>query len=360
MNRADYLERVASRLRFLNDDERREVLSDMEELYDGLASSGLSDAEVQTRIGSPEAVAGEYRLEAQLDRVDRSPGAASGLRIGLAALTGRFARGVAFQLVGLVWLCLAIVALGIVLSGIAGLLLAAAAATGFEPVVTTLAVPGIPAASGVLMGVAFALAAASVLLANRLVIRALSRLMRERLRRSSGRSGAPRPANRGGRPARRIDTWRAVAWTGGAAVLVAAIAAVVMLLVPAPQFPFEVDRFEALELSDATAIGIRAVKVDVRFAVGAEPSVRLVGDFRRTFAQSVDLWITSDGPTVLIEAVYIEGLSWGVNRRPVLTVTLPDDPARLSSVTVWVPETADVDPTALPSELRALVRTEGR
>ena len=74
----------------------------------------------------------------------------------------------------------------------------------------------------------------------------------------------------------------------------------------------------------------------------------------------MDLRVTAGGETVLVEAVCREGLSWGMNPRPVLTVTLPEEPSRVRSVTVRVTDAGDVDASALPAELRALVRWESQ
>ena len=186
MNRDDYLAAVGRSLNFLDDTARAEVLADMAELYDGLAGRDMTDAEAQQRMGSPGAVAAEYRLVEELDRMDRSPGTAAGLRVGLATLSGQLARGAAFQLLGIVWLSLAIIALGVGICVVAGLALSVGVAAGFDPFVTTLAVPGIPPVSGVLMGLAVATASVALLLANRMVMRGLSRVMRNRLRRSRG------------------------------------------------------------------------------------------------------------------------------------------------------------------------------
>lgn len=354
MNRTEYLAEIGRSLRFLGAAARTEALADMAELYDGLSGRGLTDVEVRQRIGSPDEVAAEYRLVEELDRVDRSPGPASGLRIGLASLSGRTVRGVAFQLLGIVWFALAIVALGAGLCGLAGLGVSVGAAAGFDPLVTTLAVPGIPPVSGVFLGLAIAAAAVALLLANRIMMRALSRLMRAQLHRRHTTIGAGDDSDdlrAGNRPAGRywINSRRTVWLTAVGALALAALSAALVPLVAAPEFPRIVDRTERLELQDATNVEIRAQAVDLRLTLGRPPSATLTANLRRTFAQSVNLQVTGNSSITVIEAAYREGLSWGINPRPVLTVTVPSEGT--GQVVVRLRGGAEMDISGLPADL---------
>jgi hypothetical protein len=201
------------------------------------------------------------------------------------------------------------------------------------------------------MGVAVTLAAVSILLANRLAMRALSRLMRERLTRHRAKSALEQPAKR-----RWIDRGHAAGAAAGAALLVSLAASVLMFAIPAPSFPLIVDRFERFELPAAATIKIRAHHTDVRLVLGDEPAVRLAGEFKRTFAQAFGLHVVVGGTTVTVESSYREGLSWGINRPPVLVVTLPAA-AAVEAVIVSA-DSGTVDLAALPDAVRRFVRME--
>ena len=357
MNRSEYLADVMRSLGFLTQSAREEVLSDMEELYTGLSERGLDDPQIQERIGSPRDVAAEYRLAEELDHVEQSPGAKSGMRFAYASLTGRLVRGAAFQLFGLVWLMLSICTLGFIISAIVGIALAVGAIAGYEPLVTTLAVPGIPASIGVLMGVSTAMAAIALLLGNRLLMRALSRWMRSRLRRRHPGAAGERSSDPGeSRGVRRwLNTGRAAWQIALATVVLAAVGAGLTPILEAPEYPLVVDRQELLSISATAAIEVRADEVDVRVTTGEQAEVHLTADLRRTFAQHVDLQIEGDEATVVVAATYREGLSWGINPRPVLNVTLPpDDLSRLRVLS----DGGHIDLAGLPIELREVVRAE--
>jgi len=365
VNRSEYLANVMRSLDFLTESARTEVLADMEELYDGFSERGMDDRQIQDRIGSPCEVAAEYRLSEELDRLEQSPGATSGMRIAYASLTGRLARGAAFQLFGLVWLLLSICTLSLVICAVAGVVLSIAAVTGYEPLVTTLAVPGIPASIGALMGVSSSAAAIALLLGNRLLMRALSRWMRRRLRRrhapGEGAKGATdgRSSGQGSSSSTRrwLNSGRAVWQIALAAVVLASVGAALTPVLDAPEYLLVVDRQESLPVSSATTIEVHADQVDVRVAVGEQAEARLTGDFRRTFAQGADLLIEMDGTAIRVEATNREGLSWGINPKPVLVVTLPQD--HIANLIVY-PSGGRVDLAGLPAQLSELVRVEER
>lgn len=355
MNRSDYLAEVMRSLGFLSESAREEVLSDMEELYAGLSERGLDDQRIQLRIGSPRDVAAEYRLADQLDHLEQSPGAKSGMRFAYASLTGRLARGVAFQLFGLVWLALSICTLSLIICATVGVVLAVAAIAGYEPLVTTLAVPGLPASIGVLIGLSASTAALALLLGNRLLIRALSRWMRRRLRRRHpGTSGerSPDQIRRGGLR-RWLNSGRAAWQIALVAIVLSAVGAALTPILDAPVYPLVVDRQEHLSISPATAIEVRANDVDVRVTTGDRAEAHLTADLRRTFAQHVDLQVEGDETHVVVAATYREGLSWGINPRPALVVTLPhDDLHRLRVIS----DGGQVDLAGLPTQLREVVQ----
>jgi len=357
-------------LGFLTASARDEVLSDMEELYAGLSERGLDDLEIQARIGSPRDVAAEYRLAEELDHLEQSPGAKTGMRFAYASLTGRLVRGVASPLFGLIWLLLSVCTLSFILCAIVGIVVAVAAIAGYEPLVTTLAVPGIPASIGVLMGLSASAAAIALLLGNRLLMRALSRWMRRRLRRRhpAKMSAADRdtyePGAAGGRSSdqvrrggvrRWLDTGRAAWRIALVAVVLSVVAAALVPVLHAPEYMLAVDRKELLSISTTTAIEVHADGVDVRVTIGEPAEVHLTADLRRTFAQHVDLQVGGDEASVVVTATYREGLSWGINPRPVLIVTLPQD--RLSQLEV-LSDGGQVDLAGLPAELREVVRVE--
>jgi uncharacterized membrane protein len=359
MNRNEYIARIAGLLKFLGNDERTEVLSDIEELYDGLAGREMNDGDIQTQIGSPGEVAAEYRLAGYLDRVDQAPGAASGVRIGFASLSGHLVRGAAFQLLGLVWLALALSAFGMLVTGAAGAVLAVTALAGFEPVTTTLAVPGIPPVSGAFIGFSIAAASISLLLALRLMMRALSGLMRNRLQRMP-RTDKRAGGGAGERPdIRRLDSRRAVGYSLAAAAALAGIALLLMVFVPAPEFPLSIDRVEYSELLPGAIIEVRAHGVDVRLTGGDEFSARLYAELKRTFAQSIDFSVIPAASMVVIDADYREGLSWGINPRPVMMLTLPREPAAAAvSVKVILTGGAEIVLNELDEELRGSLQVE--
>lgn len=350
MTRTEYQDELARALGFMRATERDEVLADMNELYDELLDSGLDDAQVQDRMGTPKAVAHEYRLVEQLRRAERSPGAAAGFRLGYAALTGRLARGSAVPLFGLLWLALAIAAVGAAIVVIATLVFSVAAIAGFEPVVLTLAVPGISIAAGLLLGVAGAAAGAALLLAVRIWMRALSRRMRALLRpedRPIPGRGADEP-----RRGRWFDSPRA-AWIALAVALAASIGSATLYLTTSPpSYPLTVDRSEPLELAGAERIVIRAVRVDVRLEEGAPAWAHLGGELLRTFAQRVTLEAETAGGAVVLAAIHREGLSWGINAPPLLTVTLPRD---LTVPVVIEAREGSVDVSGLARPARDLV-----
>jgi uncharacterized membrane protein len=358
-------------LDFLTESAQTEVLADMEELYNGLSERGLDDQQIQERIGSPRDVAAEYRLSEELDRLEQSPGAASGMRVAYASLTGRLARGAAFQLFGLVWLTLSVCSLSLIICATVGIVLSVAAIAGYEPLVTTLAVPGIPVVIGVLMGVSATAATIALLLGNRLLMRALSRWMRSRLRRrhragegvssrGSGDRGATGERSAGqisSRGARRwLNSGRAAWQIALAAIVIATVGAALTPILDAPEYLLVMDRQESLPVSATTVIEVHADEVDVRVTIGEQAEARLSGNLRRTFAQSVDLQVEGDGTTVIVETTYREGLSWGINPRPVLVVALPQD--HLSRLTVHS-DGGQVDLAGLPEQLRGLVRVDG-
>ena len=356
MNRSEYLAEVMRSLGFLSEGAREEVLSDMEELYTGLSERGMDDQQIQERIGAPREVATEYRLSEQLDDVELAPGARSGIRFAFASLTGRLARGVAFQLFGLVWLAVSIFAMGLTICATVGLVLAVAAIAGFEPLVTTLAVPGIPASIGVLIGLAASTASVALLLGNRLLMRALSRWMRRRLKRRPPSAAIERSSDQVRHGVRRwINSGRAAWQIALAAVVLSAVGAALTPILDAPLYPLVVDRREPLSLSTATAIEVHANEVDVRVTIGEQAEAHLTADLRRTFAQQVDLQVEEVRTSIVVDATYREGLSWGINPRPVLIVTLPEE--NLSRLEI-LSDGGEIDLAGLPAELRDAVHVE--
>jgi uncharacterized membrane protein len=370
MSKAEYLAAIDSLLGFMSASARAEVAADMEELYDGLSERGMSDLEVQQRIGTPRAVASEYRLAEQIDRVERSPGAGAGFRMGFATLSGQIARGAAFQLLGLLWFALSLTAIALGVTVIVGILIAIGILVGFEPVAATLAVPGIPVASSTLMGLTISAAAFAFLLGNRLTMRALSRLMRRYLRRRQDRDpehghGPDSQAEQtdsqsatADRPSgwrHWINTGRAAWQTALAALALGVLSASLMPVLDGPEYPLVVDRTAVIELGDSDLLRVEASDVDIRLIAGDEASARLTADLKRTFGQAVDLQIDLTGAAPHVTATYREGLSWGINARPVLVVTLPTD--RPLDVEVSA-SGGDVDLSDLPASMRNRVTLE--
>ena len=143
------------------------------------------------------------------------------------------------------------------------------------------------------------------------------------------------------------------------AFALAVVAAVLTYVVPAPEYPLEVDRRESLDLAGVRSMVITAHKVDVVFATGDDAAVRLRGSLRETFAQEIDLTVTRQGDVMQITARHREGLSWGINPWPVLEVTVPEDASLPIAVEA---REAEVDPGTLPDLLqrRMDVRATGR
>lgn|GEM_PF-2508896 len=359
MNRSEYLAEVMRSLDFLTESARREVMSDMEELYTGLSERGMGDQQIQERIGSPHDVAAEYRLADELDHIEQSPGAKSGMRIAYASLTGRLARGVAFQLFGLVWLVLSICALALIICTIAGIAVTIAAIAGYEPLLMTLAVPGIPAIVGVLIGISATAATIALLLGNRLLMRVLSRWMRHRLRRRHTDAVGGQASNQVQQRVRRrwINTGRAVWLFVIAAVALSIAGAALTPVLDAPVYSLVVDQRQPLSIEAATAIEVHADEVDVRVAIGEQAEVHLTAHLRRTFAQHVGLQVDTDDAEVVVEATYREGLSWGINPRPILLVILPQD--HLTKLSV-LSDGGRVDLGGLPGELRDAILVEAK
>jgi len=127
-------------------------------------------------------------------------------------------------------------------------------------------------------------------------------------------------------------------------------------ILDAQEYLLAVDERESLTASSTSTIEVHAIDVDVRVVTGDRAEAYLTADLRQTFAQHVDLHVEEDEATLLVEATYREGLSWGINPSPVLVVTLPQD--HLSRLTVVANE-EQVDLSDLPAQLRELVRVEG-
>ena len=364
MSKSEYLAAIEQLLGFMSIEARADVVADMDELYDGLSQRGLTDAEVQRRIGTPAMVASEYRLADRLDRLERSPGPGSGLRMGFATLSGRVARGAAFQLLGLLWFLLSLTAIVFGATVIVGILIAIGILAGFEPVAATLAVPGIPVASSVLLGLSISAAAVSLLFGNRLLMRALTRLMRRCLRRrrrqrnaDSGHAseGPTERSNRESGWRRWTNSGRATWQTALVALGLGVLSASLMPVLDAPEYPLVIDRAEAIELGGLGTLVVQADHVDVRLVAGDQATAHLAADLKRTFAQAVDLAVHTSGGVARVVATYREGLSWGINARPVLVVTLPTN----QTLDVEVLATGGaVDLSELPTSMRNRVMME--
>ena len=120
---------------------------------------------------------------------------------------------------------------------------------------------------------------------------------------------------------------------------------------------------KATELKDKTPVEEIVLKItDIK-----EPTQTRVGMVQQADAEddsgscTITLWNEhvgqfAAGDTVVIEATYREGLSWGINPRPVLVVILPQDD--LSKLRV-ISDGGEVDLDELPAEVRALVEIEG-
>jgi hypothetical protein len=254
---------------------------------------------------------------------------------------------------------------------IVGILIAIGILVGFEPVAATLAVPGIPVASSVLMGLSISAAAVSLLFGNRLLMRALTRLMRRSLRRrrrqqnADSRHASEGQTDRSDREfdwrhmstgwRRWINSGRATWQTALVALGLGALSASLMPVLDAPEYPLVIDRVEAIELGGPGTLVVQADHVDVRLVPGDEATAHLSGDLKRTFAQAVDLAVDTSGGVPRVVATYREGLSWGINARPVLVVTLPTN----QTLDVEVLATSGVvDLSELPTSMRNRVMME--
>jgi hypothetical protein len=133
---------------------------------------------------------------------------------------------------------------------------------------------------------------------------------------------------------------------------IAAISAALMPAIDAPEFPLVVDRTETIAPDNVSVVQIRADDVDVRLVTADQFTARLSANLRRTFGQSVDLEVDRSTSPVTVSAVYREGLSWGINDRPLLVVSIPADGA--STVEV-ISIGGEVDLSELPAETRARV-----
>lgn len=369
MTRPDYLDALRRALHFLGPDDQADAVSDMTELYDGLASRGMTDEAIQERIGPPEAVAREYRLVASLDRAARSPGVAAGLRAAIASFGGAVARGVVF---GIAWIALAFTLLAAAVVALAGTALANATLVSVRPVIATLALPGIPAVTGVLTGLAFLAAGLALLFGARAAMRGLAARMRAAVeeRRHADENRTEEDAEgTGSTDAAEDDQAGAAAartghkrWTRQsrvrlrlhwlfalAAGVLAATGALLMPVVRAQEFPVVVDQSRQVDLTGARRLEVVATKVDVIVVSGPAARVGLAGRLGETFAQRIELGVTSEDRTVRVTARHQEGLSWGINPWPILTVEIPDEPP--VPVEVRAME-AGIDLDALPAAVR--------
>lgn len=153
-----------------------------------------------------------------------------------------------------------------------------------------------------------------------------------------------------------MDSGRATWHVTLIALVFSAGATGLMLVIPAPEFPVTVDRSERLELQDVETLEVRSKATDVRLVSGDTPEARLMADLMRTFAQSVELHVTADGSAVVVEALYREGLSWGINPRPHLVLTVrPEERAR---IVVHLENGAEVDLSGLSQNQRSRVTVE--
>ena len=359
MKKQEYLGAIESALTFYGSQDRKDVLEDMLELYEGLAEQGLDDEAVQQRIGTPEEVAGEYRAANQLDKVERSPNAATGARLGWMTLTGRIARGAGVQLFGLVWLGLAVVLIGIAAVVLVGLAIAVLTGSGYEPIVAVFAVPDIPILSGVAISLSIATIAFASLLAVRIVMRLIVRAVR--IRSNVGHAGAGRRRQRTTEQMSKwVNTWKAVLHLALGALALSAVGAVAYVALPSPEFPVLLDRSVRVDLTGVRELVINATRnrVTIVSGTGSESGVA-VAELRKemeyTLGQAFTLESTDTDGSEVITSVYREGLSWGVNPFPDLTITIPDD-LSVPLTVVLTESTIDID--SLSDELRSLVTVQ--
>jgi len=356
-NKSDYLGEVAAALGFLEEDARRDILTDIEELYDGLQAQGMSSSEVEKQIGSPQQVAREYR-----GGVDDAPhsswrqhGGSEGDRTDTrktesgATVSRRVVRAFAACGLGVVWFCLGVLAMCAAITVAAGSALALGAAIGVHPIVTTLAVPGIPAAGGAFMGIAVVLLGIALFMLAGFGMRVCSTYVR---RENTGPNARAECTLR----RRRDRLVRRLRITLIGAAVASGLAAAAWLIIPAQVFVVEIDHDNEYDLTDVSHLRVVTESVDVVFSVGGERvTARLAGEVRETVAQYARLRSDVVGSRATVVPVYREGLSWGINRPPILYIELPDDAAsKLRRIDV-IADTADVDTSALPTELDRLV-----
>jgi uncharacterized membrane protein len=356
LNRREYLAELRRRLTFLSEDDKDEVIADIDELYEGLESSGMDEAAILKRIGSPRAVASEYRLSERLDDFDRDPGAAAGLRMAIAAIGATIARGFTLQLLGLLWFALALVLTGVAVATAASILLAIASIAGFDPVVTTLAVPGVPPVAGLFLGMGTAVAFFAVFLGIRQLMRMLGGLMRSSLNRTRRAKRTGETVGPGGATARSgwINSNRAIWQVAITALALALVSGALTLTVPAPEYPVSVDLIETIQLDEGSRVEIYARHLHLRLGTGDAVSASMTGSLQKTAFQDVELSVERPEPgTVRIDATYEEGLSWGINQPPELLMTLPA--GSVSEIVLSLVQTT-VELDGFPDELLAVVR----
>ncbi|MGH8915416.1 MAG: HAAS signaling domain-containing protein, partial [Acidimicrobiia bacterium] len=101
-SKAAYLDRVAEGLADLSDEDREEVVQDLEAHL-----AELEDEEVESTLGSPEAFVSEFRQSAGLSQVDRrwrSPGLIARSRARLEEWESRLSERTRWQSIRPLWI----------------------------------------------------------------------------------------------------------------------------------------------------------------------------------------------------------------------------------------------------------------
>jgi len=328
MTRSEYLEKLREALSFESETSREEIVADISDYFDAHHRRGLSDEEIVQKLGSVHSLAAEYRAQNDTARAIQTPGASLNVRAAKSMVAAGLLRATALPLLYLLYGALAFLIAACAILAVVSLLVAIAAALEWRPLVTVLAVPEIPAITGVGMGIAAAELSLLLYLLLSMQTGYLSRFIATVLHRRAGSaahetasSSAVHPAGalaNGSQQRRRMHIVLAFLTI---TVLATAVSAVFVepevYLYPMPP---------AINITwnegDDVSVVSDSSDLTVTFS-GNRIRAETEGSLKATFGQEVKLEHRMLAGMVQIALHYSEGLDWGINEPPVLQVTLP-------------------------------------
>lgn len=348
MNKKEYLDILENELSFMNLEERKDVLVDINEFFDTHSAEGMSEEDICERLGTPGSVALEYRAQVDVTVALQNVNVKKSVRAARSSIAAGVVKAVILPVfyIGYSTIIILLICFGITIT--ASLMLAGASIANWEPVVSTFAMPGIPASGAMFLSLVCAVTSLLGLLLmlwvkGKLLIsftRSLNKKFKNNRDNEANEVDKVNEVNEVNESNEASEVENGISekqktYKGlykrvvqGLGILLAALLVafgITVAFVPAKDYSFEYVKTASMSIEGVNRIEISAGKLPVNIKFGGQDiSMILQGELKKTFAQNISLENKTLSSKILIDAKYTEGLSWGKNKAPILEITIPE------------------------------------